>query len=299
MHLSFINANILHQVLEEEINIVYSPVNSLFDKTLYLLDYNFFVFGDYVSKTDNCFALPQSHIDLYNYDLYLTNSIVNASQQTINRTLHTNTLIFEHSFKTPNLKKEDLVILNNKTQGIKKIFFNPDYMRTWNQQDAICLTYGVPLNIFKNELDYSDRKHVLIYANNMIGQQLHNHLSGDNIECSLLDMSQLSIQQINKKINNYKIVINLNNDHLLSLAAAACGCHVIELSANPQPIPNIHFRSSVEQIVDLLKTILRDNNSPDNGPINQYLQQNHDFELFKIKISDIIRTTAKREAFVL
>ena len=299
MHLSFINANILHQVLEEEINIVYSPVNSLFDKILYLLDYNFFVFGDYVSKTDNCVALPQSHIDLYNYDLYLANGIVNASQQTINRTLHTNTLIFEHSFKAPNLKKEDLVILNNKTKNIKKIFFNQDYMRTWNQQDSICLTYGVPLNIFRNELDYNDRKHVLIYANNIIGQQLHNHLSGDNIECSLLDMSQLSIQQINKKINNYKLVINLNNDHLVSLAAAACGCHVIELSANPKQIPSIHCRSSIEQSVDLLKNILTNNNSPDHRAIEEYLPQNHDFELFKIKISDIIRTTAKREAFVL
>jgi hypothetical protein len=299
MHLSFINANILHQVLEDDTNIVYNPTNKLFDNILYLIDFRFFVFGDYVPKTDNCTALSPDYIDLYNYDIAIFNGIVNASQQTVSKTLHVNTLIFEHDSKNNSLKKEDLLILNNKTKGIKKIFFDQTILNSWNQSDSIYLPYGIPTNVFKNNLEYNDRKDILIYGNPMLSQQLYSHFNNMQKSCSILDCSQLTIEELNKKFNNYKVVINLYNDNLLSLAALAAGCHVITLgNTNSSPV-GIYSKQSIEQIVQTLNDLLTNQQGPNNELIQKYLEDNHNFDLFKMKLSDLIRTTAKREAFIL
>jgi hypothetical protein len=299
MHLSFINANILHQVLENDINIVYNPTNKIFDYILYLMDSRFFVFGDYVSNTDNCVSLSSNYIDLYNYDVAIFNGIVNASQQTVSKTLHINTIIFEHDPKQPNLKKEDLLILNNKTKGIKKIFFDQSNLQTWNQSDSIYLPYGVPTNVFKNTVAYEDRKDVLIYGNQVLSQQLYNHLNNHQKTCSILDYSQLKIDQINKKLNNYKVVVNLHNDALLNLAAIAAGCQTISLSNNSNPSIGLHVKQSIEQVIQSLNDMLQSNQAPNYELVQKYLADNHDFDLFKIKLSELIRTTAKREAFIL
>lgn len=298
MHLSFINANILHQLLEEKVNIVYNPINRIFDDILYLIDFNFFVFGDYMPTSSNCIALSSNYIDLYNYDIALFNGIVNGSQQTVSKTLHINTMIFEHDPKPNNLKKEDILILNNKTKRIKKIFFNQQYMNTWNQDNSICLSYGVPTEIFKYVLSYVDRQDVLIYGNPILSQQIYNHLNNTNKTCAILDYSQLKLEQLNKKLNNYKTVINLYNDNLLSLVAVAAGCNVITL-ANNSTIPGVYAKQSIEQIIATLETVLQNNSGPNEATVAQYLDDNHNFDLFKIKLSELIRTTAKREAFIL
>lgn len=300
MHLSFVTSNILHQVLSPEINIVYAPYNYLFDHILYTIDYNFFVFdGSYRSKADNCLGLPDSHRDLYSYDLYIHNDLVSASQSTTNRMLHTNMLIFEHRSRNPRLKKEDLAILNHKLSKTTKVFFDDGCSNSWNQNNSITINYGIPSNIFNNTINYGDRKSVLIYSdtNQMLTQQVHSYLSNNDIDCNILSYSDLSIKDINKKLNNYKLILNLSSDKLLTLCGIACGCQVVTTDQSGTNIPGVHYQNAIPSIINDVPNIL--NLTPDYDSMKEYINHVHNFDIFIAKLQNIIHTTAKREAFIL
>ena len=298
MHLSFVTSNILHQVLSDEVNIVYNPSHTLFDKILYCLDYNFFVFSDYVSKAENCLSYSNAYIDLRNYDLYIHSGIASSNGSTLPLTLHANMLVFEHQPKQKNLKKEDLAILNQRLATTKKIFFDDLYSKTWGLQNSLAIPYGIP-SLFKPELDYNDRKDVLIATkmNATAAHQIKAHLESKGLICSIYDDKELDIKQINKKINNYKILINLDDEYLLNLVGAACGSFVLKISGHPVEIPNNYKYTEINDLIGGISNIITQ--QPDLQSIQDYISTNHDFDYFKIKLCDIIQTSAKREAFIL
>jgi len=298
MHLSFVTSNILHQILDEEINIVYNPASNIFDKILFSMDHNFFVFGEYSSQSDNCLSYSNEYIDLRNYDLYIHSDIPSAHNNNLSITLHTNMIIFEHKPRSNHLKKEDLAILNQRTQKIKKIFFNQTYQHSWGDlSNSICIPYGIP-ELFKSDIDYNDRKDILILSksNQQAADQIKSHLESQGLSCGLYDDRQ-SLDQINVQLNNYKLFINLDNDHLLNLVASQCGCFVLKLSNDPIEVPNNFKYTEVSQLINDIPNIINQENNLTS--INQYIEENHNFNLFKIKISDIIQSSAKREAFIL
>ena len=298
MHLSFVTSNILHQVLDEEINIVYNPVSNIFDKILFATGNNFFVFGDYNPHSENCVSYSNEYIDLRNYDLYLHTGIATSNTSTIPLTLHANMVIFEHNFRDANLKKEDLAILNQRTQKYKKIFFNEQHQNSWGLTNSTTINYGIP-EIFKSDIDYKERKNILINSkkNPQAADQLKDHLESQGLICGLLDDRQ-SLDQMNVQLNNYQILINLDDDHLLNLIAAQCGCYVQRVSNNPEDIPNNFKYNDIPSLVqDVPNIITKEDNNLDS--INKYIDEKHNFNLFKIKISDIIESSAKREAFIL
>tara|TARA_S200002703_G_scaffold20667_5_gene17038 strand:- start:22572 stop:23468 length:897 start_codon:yes stop_codon:yes gene_type:complete len=298
MHLSFITSNVLHQVLEEETNIVYNPIGNIFDKILFSIGENFFVFGDYASQSDNCISYSNEYIDLRNYDLYIHSDIPTVTNNNLGMTLHANTIVFEHKPRPNNLKKEDIAIINQRTSKIKKIFFNEIYQNTWGLVNSTNISYGIP-EVFKCDILYDDRKDVLILGNNNLqaANQLKTHLESKQLNCSIYNDQELNLQQINKKINNYKIFINLDDDYLLNLIAAQCGCSVLKMSNYPVDIPNNFKYTEIAKLVNDIPKFLEQKN--DLTSIQQYIEENHNFNLFKIKISDIIQSSAKREAFIL
>lgn len=298
MHLSFVTANLLHQVLSDEVNIVYNPSFTIFDKILYTIDYNFFVFSDYVSKADNCLSYSNAFLDLRNYDLYIHSGLSTANQSQLPLTLHANMLVFEHNARQPNLKKEDIAILNQRLSSTKKIFFDEIYSNTWGLQNSIVIPYGVP-SVFKADLEYSDRKDVLLAGkrNTASLQQIKAHLESQGLACGIYDDTELNIEQINKKINNYKVLINLDDEYLLNLVGAACGSCVLRVSGHPAEIPNNYKYKDLNELVASISNII--NQKPDSESIQQYISENNSFDYFQIKLSDFIQTSAKREAFIL
>ena len=80
MRLNIINSNIIHQIIESERNIIYRPANTVFDKILFYVGYNFYIFdNNYISNSENALGLPESHTDLYSYDLFICNSLLQSA----------------------------------------------------------------------------------------------------------------------------------------------------------------------------------------------------------------------------
>lgn len=305
MRLSFVTSNILHQVLEwSEINIVYNPTNTLFDKILYhaLPTFNFFVFNpDYVSSAENCLGVPESHVELYNYDLIIANSILDTSRESLSRTLHANTVIFQHDNKNPKIKKEDLIILNNKTQSYHKVFFSNHKSAQWGGIASSVIPYGIPQDIFKKQKEYSDRtKDILIISapNNIGAKQLSSFIKDryeviDIIESK--DYQNLNLNEINNKINDYRVIVNLADYDLMNLVGISCGCNVLTLANLDKPTPYISTCSSAKDIVEKLENIQEINQED----VKTYLETNYSFSLFKLHTSQLIQAKAKQEAYIL
>lgn len=294
MRINFLTSNVLHQVLDKDINIIYNSTHNVFDKIVYTIDANFFNFSSQKSYDNNLRNLQNSHIDLYNYDLYVDNGIINYKQNSnITKSLHINPLIFEHNNKNNQLKKEDVAILNNQLSRIKKIFFNENYAKSWNLSNSLIIEYGIPLDIFK-PLNLTDKKTFLLYygSNRIIGQQTKDYLKADVIE----NIHEKSIEEINQIFNEYEVFIDITNTLCTDLAALSSGCKVMSLSDCHKSIPGMYFYSSIEDIINNASQITNIEISYEK--VHRYIEENYSYNLFKEKLYSIINHTAKREAYI-
>ena len=305
MRLSFVTSNILHQVLHpSETNIVYYPTNSLFDEILYFAfpEYNFFVFDEnYVSEQKNCLGIPKEYIDLYSYDLIIHNSILDLSRQPISHTLHANVIILQHQSINPKIKKEDKIILNNKTEKYEKIFFNRIKSLEWKQDKSLLIEYGIPQEIFSNKIKYKDReKDILIIGspNNIAAKQMQSFFKKEYNNVEIIDNTyykNFSLKETSNYINQYKTIINLSDNDYMDLAGIACGCNVLSIYSSLRSVPSIYPCESTQEIVEKIKLV----DDPDTDLITDYLNQNNSFSLFKLNLSQLINTKAKQEAYTL
>lgn len=289
-------------MIESERNIIYRPSNPIFDRILYHIGYNFYILDkDYISNSDNALGLPESHIDLYSYDLFICNSILEAAQDTLSKQLHLNSVIFEHGPKQNQIKKEDLSIINQKLKNSKKIFFDENYALTWNQHGTVVLNYGIPLDIFFSAIDYNDREKDLLIVNipnNIVGHQLKSYFENEHFKCELIEnIPAISLSELSQYLNKFRLIVNLQSDKLLNLASIACGCTSVLLSAENILIPSTTCRTSVDEIARNINNDLK--NFPSNESTAEYLKHFHHFDLFKIKLSDTIEHDSKRKVFVL
>lgn len=302
MRLSIVNSNIIEQHLGTVSNIIYKPYNRIFDLILFDIGYNFFIFDDqYVSNTSNAFGLPKSHIDLYNYSLYITNDILDLAKDLLSTQLHLNTICFEHNNKYSQLKKEDLFIIKQKSKKIPKIFFDQHYLESWNQKYSILVEYGIPTYILKKEVDLENRlKDVVIgnLPNNIIGYQLQKFLENQGLVVDILDINGLNtLKDFSDYFNRYKVFIDLTNQKLLALTSYICGCRTIVLGESNHGVPLIKTASSIEEVIQNLNN-------------NQYIESEYidgisvinnryNYSVFKNKISNIINDESKGKAFLL
>lgn len=298
MRQSLITSNIIHQILDKDINVVYAPSHSVFDQILYTIDCNFFVFGPYNTRSDKCISLEEEYIDLHEYDLFLCNNITDANKNKINLALHVNTLILQHTPKEPQLKKEDLVILNKQFSKFQKIFFDEQYLKSWNQINSIYIPYGIPLDIFTINTPTQDRKPVGVLANDILANQIISYLQSKSIECERLDTKSMNLEEINESLNKYKVVINLSIDRVLSLSAVACGCKVITMGMSSEA-PNLYSRNSIEDILSTAEKTIQDIDDTNIENARTYISTNYDLNLFKVKMFEIVHRAAKREGFIL
>ena len=295
MRMNLLTSNVLHQILEPEINVVYNSENGVFDKILFSLDINFFNFNNNKSYHENYRNLPETHIDLYSYDLYIDNSIINYKKNSdITRSLHVNSLIFEHNNKHNQLKKEDVSILNSQLNRVKKIFFDEDYAKSWNLSNSLLINYGVPLDIFKS-LNAVEKKDILVYygSNKILGEQVRNYLKADIIE----DIDKKSLNDLNKIFNEYRLFVDMTNNLCLSLCSICSGCNVSILSDRNKNIPGIYFYNNIEDIIKSANIVLNQNTPYES--VTDYISNYCNYELFKTNIYTIIKDIAKREAYII
>jgi hypothetical protein len=302
MRPSIINGNIIEQHLGSVPNIIYKPYSRIFDLILFDIGYNFFIFdSQYYSNTSNALGLPESHIGLYNYSLYITNDLLDLAKDSISKQLHLNSICFEHNKKYSQLKKEDLLIIEQKSKTVPKIFFDKNHLESWNQKSSVLIEYGIPTDILRSEIHRSDRqKDVLIcnLPNNNIGFQLQSFLQQQNLVADIFELNNLkTLQDFSRYFNQYKVFIDLTNQKLLSLTSFVCGCYTVVLGDTNYGISSIRNVSSIDSIIQSLNI----NSYEESEYLHdmQTINDRYNYSLFKVKISDIINDESKGKAFLL
>lgn len=292
-------------MIDDEINIIYEPSYSLFDHILCscMEDINYYLFSNnQYSLFQNCYSLPASHADLYSYDIYISNEIINLinSKNTITQIFHVTDLIFQHKYKPPQIKKEDLLLIHQKIKNKSKIFFDQNVVSSWGFENAQIVPYGIPLDVFTNNVNDRNPSILILSHNNMASQQIHNHFLPRNIKCETINnFNELNIQDINNKFNEYKIVLDLQNHTINQLCALACGCDVLTLSNQPESLPLISSHTSINHLVAYCDTILDKKDKAEHYEETQkYLDNNFNYEKFKASISEVMEFN-KRKAFIL
>ena len=149
MYLSFVTGNILQKITENNYNIVYYPQNNIIDHCISAIDkHRYYIFGsnNIHYKIDNMIDLPNDHLSLYNYNLCITNRLLNYTGNPTIKQFHLNTIILTHSHKPQNVKKEDSALMSQRLKKEVKIFFSESAKNSWRLDNSIVLKYGVPSN---------------------------------------------------------------------------------------------------------------------------------------------------------
>jgi len=175
-------------------------------------------------------------------------------------------------------------------------------MKSWGLDNSIHMAYGIPLNLNNNTVEYNNRKNLLMHQtkNPMIDQQLASVpdlLKIDKDSCSFLDMNSLPIEEVIRRFNNHKVVINLEDNPIIDLLALSCGCNVYTARVYQPAIVGLNPISSIQDV--LMSYEATSKICLDKSKIVEFIETNFSFDVFKIKISEIFQTHAKREAFIL
>lgn len=305
MRLTTMSSSIIHQILDDEINVIYEPDNSLFDHILCTCteEINYHIFSNNVyNLPNNCISLSPSRADLYNYDICAFNDITTLIRSKSHLTLafHITDLIFQHRHKPAKIKKEDFLIIYQKVKNKSKVFFNQDIMSSWGYENSQLISYGIPLHIFTNSNNNRNANILILNHNNTVSQEISHHFSSQNIQHDILnDFSQLSINDANDKLNEYKIVFDLKNDTINQLCALACGCDVVALSDQSAFPQFINTHSSISSALAHCHTLLNQTDKVSNyEETKNYLDINFNYDKFKRSIAEVMEFN-KRKAFIL
>lgn len=298
-------SSVIHQMINQDINVVYYPTLGLFDHILYLTDNNFFVFAHNLkSCADNCRCLNSDFIDIYDYDMGISNSIVAARKQcqNLSQGFNLGSLVFEHNLPDAGLKKEDKFILNNELKRVKKIFFDEHILTAWGVSNASCYNYGIPTDKFIPIPDIEKTKTVLISSSDqtnahVLGNQLKQHLETNlELKCDIVSsFAETAIDMTNQIFNQYEIFIDLNNRSIDCLCAASAGLSTIGLSnsKNIDHIPNINQVNNIQDIVNIIPRV--NNENVDVQATRKFIDENFNFSKFQSIMNSIFKNI-KREA---
>lgn len=303
---SLVNSNILHRVLSKTTNILYNLSNTIFDHVLLNANSNSNYFlrsnEEKIHIASNLSVLNSKYEDLYEYDIFFCNSVTTAIE---NRNqilgMHINPIISEMKPRPPQIKKEDLVLMNQQLAAIPKIFYDENCMQSWRLQNSNLINIGIPLELLQNSIPLQEReKHILIIGDrrNVLVQQMLMFFKNNNIDCDVMsEFYQYSITEISNLFNQYQVMIDLTLTPMQILSGLACGCRVVSLSTNIN-FPYVEYGNSFQDIPVVAINALKSTNEYPKKEINQYLDEKFNYDQFRNNISNFI-DLQKRKAFFI
>lgn len=307
MYLSKITGNILNKFNNQKINVLYQPQRNMFDLLLSECGIRLYIDKRYEytqTKQSNIVQVTDDESNLFNYNVGITNNIIGYSSQKIFTQLHLNSIIFTHSYKPKQVKKEDLVLINNNLTKEKKIFFSQDVSDSWDLiSNKIVIKYGIPTDKFYIDNNDSLSKNNILLLNFEKQPAMENFaaiLIENGLTVDIVEEMNCNIDLVRDLFNKYKIVIDFNEHNITNLlCAVSCGCHAItymtEMTVNNySDTPNIYLARSIKDIIDICKVCLP--KQPD--PAQQYIEKNFPFNTFKDKITNMVHQ-ANNEVFVI
>lgn len=304
MHLGFITGNILEKFTNPNYNIIYYPQNNLFDHLIGLIDdYNIMVFS---ASSDHCNIknltdLPSDRVNLYNYNLCISNSIIEYTKNNL-KGFHLNSIICTHSQKPLYIKKEDVLLIGQRIAKEIKVFFSKAIIDSWKlNNNTYYIKYGIPDN-FTYLKPHNERKDILIINshNPVLTEKLKSALQEKNLSCDCMDIYNLELKNINELFNEYKICIDLNTDNIINvLCSIAAGCIGItpnNESSEYKDLQGLFFINSLESIINTISSIM--NTSYDPSTASNEIKEAFPFNEFRNNMNNLIHK-ANREAFIL
>ena len=199
-------SNICERYSSSNFNILYEPINNLFDICINLLPYNIFVKENF----------------LHQYNMSVCNNILSHAQKSNNSAyLGLNTICCIHSYKPINLKKEDLYLIDQNLTNTYKVFFCEHAQQSWGiSANTHVIEYGIP-DIFVNT--NKNRQYTVgLFSNNSESYKIiASILKEKNISYKLISNSPTVIDDLNECL----YTIEMNEPNLInSLCSRSCGC---------------------------------------------------------------------------
>lgn len=290
MRLNFQTSNLLHQVLSKDINIFYRESHSFFDHILYELDCNFFIMN---YKNQKGIHIKADNIDLYSYDLFIGTGILNKHKDNLNTLLQTNSLIFEHNPKNILIKKEDAAILQSALSKYDIVVFAANDLNFQKKHD---IKYGIPLDIFNEEQNKKNNTILIRHNNENLYKHLEHQLSEQYI-CKEINLD-CSIEELNSKLGDCKLFIELTDQYINVLCASAKGCKCIAPAKfNQDELQGVFYFSNIDEILQIAKSnIDKDINVLQN---REYIGNKYNYEKFQKSIFNLVHKLSKKEALLL
>lgn len=295
MYLSGITGNILNKFNKQTINILYEPQYNLFDMLVAECGANLFISRNdrFVNAEFSNFTILHDHqFDLFNYNLGITNNIIGYSQHKKYDILHLNTIIFTHSYKPSQIKKEDAVLLKNNLRHHTKVFFNTNAQNSWRLGDSVVMSYGIPQDKFYIEKNVVRNNRILMLNldNNPNVITLVEFLEKHNILVDVVKNMSCDSDLIRKLFNQYSVCVDLNDYNISNLLVGiACGCKAITYATpmimeNYSNTPNLYTATTIQ---DLISSIERAS-SAEVIDHSSYFETHYGFEDFKKHIDELV-----------
>lgn len=284
--------NIAYGTLNKRINILYSPSSMLFDNIINdIEDINLFFDGDEVSD--------------YYYDCYFSNNFLAHTNNTkkLSNQAHLKDIIAFHQPPPRGFKKEDLILLQNNTKHIRKIFFGEDIIQSWGypkDDKTTVMNYGIPVT----EPSATRNKNVLIFnlENNPQIDTLHRTISSNIPDTDIIKTispSKISINNLGKFLSEYKVCIDLGNA-INTIFAMSCGVECISPIMNDKNNPLMHNISDFNNIVYTLTNILSKNtNDQIRREGSELIYSKYNYSTFKNNMVEYMTNVKNNEIFLL
>lgn len=306
MYLTQPIGNILQKFNNQTINIYYEPYYNMIDIMLGLCDLNLYAFEkDLIEKNIGTslglsFFRP-NQIDLFHYNMAIANNILSYASNQKFLPSHLNTIIFVANNKPSQLKKEDLLLMDNNLSKVTKVFFDQQQAESWKFKDYKLLNYGIALDHFYITNEHSNRnKKALLLNFNGINNDgiriLSQILQNNNIKFDVINELPYNTEQIREIFNQYAVCVELNERNLSNvLVSIACGCMGLSYDANDlgqsyKAVPNLYFGKTIYDIANGIISLLNEHQPQD---CREYLKEKFDFVSFKENITNLVQNLNK------
>lgn len=306
MYLTQPISNILQKFNNQTINIYYEPYHNMIDVMLGLCELNLYCFDkDLIDKDigpNLDLSFCHSHqIDLFNYNMAISNNILSYASNQKFLSAHLNTIIFVANNKPAQLKKEDLLLMDNNLSKVTKVFFDKKQAESWKFKNYELVNYGIPLDKFNVTSQYDERnKKVLLLnfngSNNDGIRILSQILQNNNIPFDIINQLPYNTEQIRQMFNQYAICVELNERNISNvLVSIACGCIGLSYDANDlgvsyHAVPNLYFGKTIYDIANGVISLLSDQKPQDH---TDYFENNFSFPSFKESMKNLTHNLNK------
>ena len=312
MYLTQPIGNILQKFNNQNINIFYEPYHNMIDIMLAQCELDLYAFDtDLVGKEISLnlgslnFCYPDQ-VDLFHYNMAISNNILSYASNQKFIPAHLNTIVFVANNKPAQLKKEDLLLMDNNLSRVTKVFFSAQQVESWKFNTAETIPYGISLESFyiTNPTETRNKKALLLNFNkvNNDGIRILSQILGNNnISFDVLTELPYSSQRIREIFNEYSLCVELSEKNISNvLTSISCGCLGLCYDANDlgmaySSVPNLYFGKTIYDMANGVATLLQNELVQDH---TDYFNSNFNFNTFKNKIKNLT-SKLNKETFYL